>query len=144
VTLPPSDLTSLVERVEGASGADREIDRQLAVAIDGFWIEHQEYRGARYCHLDKDGRVSMPGQAGDMLVPAYTASVDAALALVERVLPGAYWRLEALPPALQEAYGAPFWASCGLPGEQEDAWGQEAASTLCAALLRALTVGAPT
>lgn len=57
-----SDLAELLVRVKAATGPDREIDRA---------IERLEH-----------GPDVIP------FTPAYTASIDAALALVERVLPG--------------------------------------------------------
>lgn len=42
-----------------------------------------------------------------------------------------------VPAAVDTTNGA-YWATCGLPGEQEDSRGQTAALALCAALLRAL------
>lgn len=60
-------LQSLLERVEGATGADREIDSRLNRLAYG------------------DTPVLWP--KGSRSKP-YTASLDAALALVERVLPG--------------------------------------------------------
>lgn len=58
-------LTALRARVIAATGADRELDKDL------------------YCTLVAV-RAVFP-------FPHYTASIDAALALIERVLPGASW-----------------------------------------------------
>jgi hypothetical protein len=57
-----SDLASLLEKVRSAQGPDRALDWHVADATG-----HESF------------------------VPAYTASIDAALALVERKLPG--WRV---------------------------------------------------
>lgn len=83
-SFPTPDLSDLLRRVEGAEGADRSIDCALAVILDGF--ETDDYFGdgdLRYIHV-VDGVRHIPGQAPDMLVPRYTASLDAALGLVER------------------------------------------------------------
>jgi hypothetical protein len=73
-----SDLASLLEQVRSAKGADRELDWHVADAtghesfnttIQGMWPPF------------------MKGSRADKAVPAYTASIDVALALVERKLP---------------------------------------------------------
>ena len=67
------------------------MDLAIALAVDGFFIDGEDHRGRpKYCYRDETGQVS-PGQGHDMLVRHYTASIDAALALVERVLPGCEW-----------------------------------------------------
>jgi hypothetical protein len=88
-----SDLASLLEKVRSAKGADRELD------VDIAWsIEPDRYRAAYW-----NGSVGRPGTTlplkldglGRMSVRSNCAplsgSIDAALALVERKLPG--WRL---------------------------------------------------
>lgn len=90
----PSDLQALAERLDGLSGPDRATDCELAVALDGFWYDDGAiYARAGYCH-EVDGVICTPGQAPDMLVPKYTYSLDAAVALVERVLPGWFLTLD--------------------------------------------------
>lgn len=91
MTPSPTTLRSLLARVEGASGADREIDRALMA------IEHA--REQRFIGVyDEFNRRVMSDvwvhrATGKWKTTAadgheFTASVDAALALVERVLPG--------------------------------------------------------
>jgi hypothetical protein len=85
------DLSALLARVEAAEGPDREVDCDLGVALGLFMVNDDNRlgigRGKSYVRLDEDGGATAPGQAGDMLVPDYTDSLDAALALCERVLP---------------------------------------------------------
>lgn len=73
-------ITSLIEKLEGGETGSRELDWLIADAtghpsfarkIEGIWPPFMERSRA-----DKD-------------VPAYSTSLDAALALAERVLPGA-------------------------------------------------------
>ncbi len=73
-------ISELIERVEGATGPDRELDaaicrhtRHTAEQPDGSWLE------------TFDG-----GYRHTINPPALTASLDAALALCERVLPEAW------------------------------------------------------
>jgi hypothetical protein len=60
-------LASLLERVREATGPDRDIDQAIREAIDGKMMERQLL-----------WRETFP----------YSASIDASLALVERLLPG--------------------------------------------------------
>lgn len=66
-----ADLAELLERVKAATGPDRELDGDIAEAFGPHW----------------NGRDLTRGQA-----PAVTRSIDAAMALVERMLPG--WRVQ--------------------------------------------------
>lgn len=77
-------MNTMLERLEKATGPDRELDCLLAVAIGGFHTKPPKYEGGDvlYCRYDQDGTLIMPGQAGDMMVPRYTASIDAALTLM--------------------------------------------------------------
>lgn len=108
------DLTELIERVKAAKGPDRELDYALC---DQF-LEYKERRMARV----KTGY-------------DYTTSVDAALALVERVLPG--WAYDLHSPRR----GAPWSAVVMSTGESRKIVVGEAASACLAiavALLAAL------
>lgn len=141
-------LQDLLRRVESATGADRELDRDLFMALVPcdrapfrYWAPVDEHNG----HGEpREGWVYYAPHCGQAIeVPAYTASLDAALALVERCDPGFKWRVAAYTPAEAQACGIdraerPFWATCGLPSEQEQATGKTPALALLAALLRAL------
>lgn len=89
-------LVELVERVTKATGPDREIDVAICLALsyigcfpaplnlrrsdDAGWLDYE---------ADEDG----DGRLVDCtdVAPELTASTDAALALVERKLPGVWW-----------------------------------------------------
>lgn len=97
------DLSALIERLEKASGPDREIDREL------MFLTHKQVRrhigGECDCcpdgkHLDlvwvdlaTDKWVTTAKYGFQLTKYGFqlTASIDAALAFVERVLPG--WRV---------------------------------------------------
>ena len=75
-TIARTDLAALLERVRKATGPDRELDYEIPLAVEpppptGFWTTDREY------------------------YPPITSSIDAALGLVERVLPGWSWRVGA-------------------------------------------------
>ncbi|HLY90637.1 MAG TPA: hypothetical protein VKQ27_16775 [Acetobacteraceae bacterium] len=75
-----SNLNKIADRCEAALGPDRDIDCVIGVAIGRFIAEPPRYDGGdiRY----REGN-SWPGQAGDMLVPAYSSRIDAASTLVQ-------------------------------------------------------------
>lgn len=140
--LTKSRLTELLERVEAASGADRELDVRLTLLLnDGSEINGQlPYNDAQVellLVLSRPGVVECEdcgheSTAAWVPVPAYTASLDAALALVDRVLPGWDWvreyggRMIVFNPASDDTYGAK---------------GSVPALALLAAMLRALADG---
>lgn len=81
-------LQVLLERVKAASGPDREMDAAVWLALEpGVTRKQWSYihtASGQECRMDETrdatGRL--------IVVPSFTASIDAALALVERVLPG--------------------------------------------------------
>jgi hypothetical protein len=91
------EVQALIERLEKAEGPDREIDARLCAALYDIPDPPKAFKlGAcppRRPHHD-DWQVECWSAAGLVrsYTPAnYTASLDAALALVERVLPGWWW-----------------------------------------------------
>ena len=118
-------ITSLIEKLEGAEVGSRELDREIALHLEAkLW-------------LVSSGRHKVERNGRSVNMPAYTASLDAALALAERVNPRFGWQIE--------------YDSCGLvnyawvsetlylDGPQFHLRGRAAtpALALCAAILRA-------
>lgn len=66
-------LETLLERVKSATGPDRELDALIAHTL-----------GQRFIEGDDEENIPLG-------LPMFTASIDSALALVERVLPGWEW-----------------------------------------------------
>lgn len=131
-----AELGGLLERVRMAKGADRGLDCLIAVALDGFFIDGEKYGEPAYCYI-RDGEQHRPGQSGDMLVRAYTSSLDAAVALVERVRPGWWWKI-------WSAHGEPAFACIRGDGTPEFRQaGTTPALALLAALLASLQEGQP-
>lgn len=77
-----SALTELRERVLAATGPDREIDGDFAILAGWTFVK---MKGDRNPYWRKPG-VTEWYMRSDL--PNFTASIDAALALVERMLPG--------------------------------------------------------
>ncbi|MCJ2007204.1 hypothetical protein [Methylobacterium sp. J-092] len=69
-------MRELLARVEVAEGPDRDLDREIHMVL-GFAM----------------GKVLHGGTDTMPLWNAYTGSIDAAVALVERTLPGAVWHV---------------------------------------------------
>ncbi|TAA49054.1 hypothetical protein [Shinella sp. JR1-6] len=84
-----TDLSSLISRVEKATGPDRELDAMV-------WLEMTPGATRKFTKVKSETDLWPPytideTRAADgrlIIVPAYTSSIDAAVALAERVLPG--------------------------------------------------------
>ena len=101
-----TDLTDLIARVEKLEGPDREVDALLA---DTF-MERAEVNDVRRWGWV---RWRFPGEKGAHKTN-FTASLDAALALVERVLPGWGAEFSTMPPTARlfdgQAAGLDYYA----------------------------------
>jgi hypothetical protein len=107
MTAPVSDLLDLKRRIEEAKGPDRDLDAALECAFEAW------------------GRI-----------PAFTGSIDAALALVERVLPGWGYTIEAAMPGL--GVSVHLWPPRPTVDEGEEGEGPTPALALILALINAL------
>lgn len=79
-------LQDLIARLEKAETADREIDCAIAISVLGYWLQDRGHGVTEYCRKDAEGNTSCGTSV--VMVRPYTASLDAAVGLVERVLPG--------------------------------------------------------
>jgi hypothetical protein len=82
-------MTNLIERLEASEGADRELDKQIWQLL----VPGVTRRTSHVAHHSKPYDIDETRDASGRLiiVPSYTTSIDAALALVEAVLPGYDW-----------------------------------------------------
>lgn len=83
------NLRGLIERLEKLEGPDREVEAEIDVALFGgetVW-KTANYTMESYPASRRPSATHIGGFANEH-VPSYTASLDAAVALVERVLPG--------------------------------------------------------
>lgn len=78
------DLKELLERIKAASGAERDLDGLIFVTLK---------LDPNLSNLAGHPGFVLDGSRNAFSVPAYTKSIDAALALVERVLPEHDWIL---------------------------------------------------
>lgn len=131
------DLMKLAERVEAATGPDRELDAMIAVAV-AFVAVGSNPPSARALHKDHGGNNSYEdiGKHWPRL-PAYTASLDTAITLVPDI---DEWRplLDATDSGESNFYAELF------PGDDRPTAKGHAQSlplALCAAALRARAQG---
>lgn len=134
-------LSSLISRVEKCTGPDRELDAAVEVATFPVFLSADENMYAKPCRRDDHcapGHFWYVQRSGMSLRAAepYTASLDAAVALVERVLP--HWPWEVKWAGHRKGYVATVWP-CDqslYPFKLADA--STAALALLLATLRAL------
>lgn len=125
-------MNDLIERIEAASGPDREIDCAIGVAIGRFFTLPPKWEGGPvgYGYRGADGEERHPGHGGDQLVPRYTESVDAALTLVPE---GRSWELTQV---VSEGISIAFIWNMFEAGEGDSAEAATPALALCAAALK--------
>ena len=91
-----ADLAGLIERCEKAAGPDRELDLAIWNAVcdhPSAWSESFPPQTVVIENRNGEGAVGNPVYTLDSL----SASIDAALALVERKLPRTMWRVQSDP-----------------------------------------------
>lgn len=131
-----SELQALRERVEKAEGPDRSIDGDIVVQLglaDRYrnWYEHQP-------ETDDEWQMLVSGKW--VSLPAFSASIDAAVALIERKLPG--YGFEVLASD-RDSYRAAVWPWISSRGTRaqighQHSYAKTPALALIAALLSAL------
>lgn len=88
-----TDISKLIERVEKATGPDRELDCRIAYTLD-FSVDGMGNSFRDFCDVfERDWaeisrRAEMHQSILSHNLPRVTASIDSALALLERVRPG--------------------------------------------------------
>lgn len=134
----PLTLQDLLHRVESATGPDRELDALIMVALGGARrVDECLFYGpgeTTWCFSDYEHEYDMPP------LPYVTASLDAALALVERCLPGAAgcdWGLR-YNGTRARPYLCQVWL---IDGSSVTEQAETGALALLTALLRALAAG---
>ena len=133
-------LSALLERVEACRGPDRELDADLWWVLQHRDAERVFNTGALGLPKARPATLPIPaglGRSGvQSYAPTYTASIDTALALIGRVLPGCVWTVmtDYELPGRARLYEAGQFA----PRVMQQADGATPALALCAALLAAM------
>lgn len=122
-------MTDLLTRLESGSGSDRELD--LAVATTLF-----PEAGPCTPLCPGDEPIFWHSPLYKQPCPAYTSSLDAALSLVERMLPGQEVELAITPAGTKCTVFVEMRPGAAWAGYKGAA--QSPARAVCAALLRAL------
>ncbi|PZO78454.1 MAG: hypothetical protein DI629_12210 [Mesorhizobium amorphae] len=132
-----ADLAELIERVEKLEGPDRHIDVELALLKP--WPAHQERR-----RVDQAWCIGVRFQGKGWIEPAEpaTSSLDAAVSLVNRVLPGWYWGISVEPPVHGKRFHAvvnniPVWSAADNGLVQSADYAPSAALAITLATLKA-------
>lgn len=144
-------IPDLIALLEGAEQGSRELDAELSIAVryipygPDHWLKSDEFPlvSAGYGQvqpMDTDGVTPLPG--GGWQAPEFTDSVDAAIRLLKKVLPGWFWRCGATPlfPNGWAHVSRTDASNCDRRDEVSCSSGKAAtpAIALCIATLRAL------
>jgi hypothetical protein len=91
-------MKSIVERLQQATGPDRDLDADIEIALfRTSWVKAPKAPGEiaeTPQHFWPEGKLRFFTRSGT-IAPAYTASFDAAMSLIGRVYPGASWTIKA-------------------------------------------------
>lgn len=136
-----TNLLPLITRLEAASGPDRELDAEIAFAtrhpVNPAYVREYAISGA------KMNPTLSPIQ--NYLLensPHYTSSLDAAIALAERVLPGWHWSVYDTDGTIANNASAQVEPP-EFTFNVSDGVGKTPALALCIAILRAVSEQKP-
>lgn len=142
-----TELLKLAERVEALSGPDREVDK--LIAVENGWCLHPSDRQrddsaqsdtcytCLDCGADSWGNTGPTGQKRSAPLPAYTASLDAAMTLCQPD-ENRWPQIEYIghnPNNIKDGHRVRLWFNAKKVSGQSMV---SAALALCAAALRAL------
>lgn len=133
-----TDISSLLSRVRAASGPDNDLDIDIGVALAG-WRRGRVTLDPFSFTENPDGDIIYGENTfwiadGGIQPLSFTESIDAAVALVERVLPGCDWKISTLRH--RKGFGADLYPSAADAVARADA--ATAPLAILAALLSAL------
>lgn len=98
-----SDLSSLIARLEAAEGPSRGLDAEISAIVEPHLFDAPGFTpirpipAFRYDPSENVIRFEGGGLMDVRFFPPVTSSIDAAVSLAERVLPGWFWRCGSTP-----------------------------------------------
>lgn len=110
MTSTVKDLISLLDRVRAAEKSDREIDAAIFEAIDPNFPT-----GALRMWGLVGQAAFATGAYTSVKASTYTSSIDAAVALAERVLPGELWKVSSNFDEVADEAEPAYWARMRSP-----------------------------
>lgn len=130
--IPVPDMSALIARLEAAEAGSRELDAAVWAASNGYELVRFDGAGWLYkMHADDIQRHERTG-----FIPGFSQSLDAALALADRVLPGQEYEITTLYNVARVTLnmnhgdeGGPYYGSndcCNVP------------LAICAAVLKSI------
>lgn len=122
-------MKDLIDRLSKLIGPDREIDGDIMQAADPDLWSKAYMLSQEPCGCSKE----LATEGAKLRAPLYTASLDAAIALAERVLPGHRWSAGF---SRHVPHNAQIWVPSGS-GYYEGESDANRAIALCIAILRA-------
>lgn len=130
-SIPVLDMSALIVRLEAAEAGSRELDAAISDELDPIANQHDGYPG-RWPFAE--------GSPLSLRTPAVTTSLEAALALAERVLPGWAWGVSNVPGLISDGI---LYQPDGLGGFSTSVrvGHKTPALALCLAILRAIQHG---
>jgi len=130
-----TDLHALLERVKAATGIDGRENYALNIEIGKSLLGWHLHEHKAFGDYDTDWAEWRDADDKQIrVIPDFSASIDAALALCERVLPGWGYVLHANPGTVPNA----MLLSQMFGGERHDAFARTVPLAILAALLTAL------
>lgn len=133
------DWLTLADRCEKATGPDRRLDVEIAVAVDWRWDDWEPDEATARAMAEKHGIDWLAGRAKEGIssmwrhMPRYTASLDAAMTLV----PDGWTAWELRSRRRMTAFVAEISRECDDDEEAKQGHAATPALALCAAALRA-------
>ena len=119
-----TDLTSLIEKLEQAEGPKRELD---------FWLSVRVFDPSSHTDDELQADIELVGIEGMVIEAPFTSSIDAAVSLAERVLPGCFY----LASKGKTRHDEPLYAAQIMFGTDEVMGEAESDASLAVAIVAA-------
>ncbi|WEX10345.1 hypothetical protein [Chelativorans sp. AA-79] len=130
------DLRELIEKLEKAAGPELVLDGMIWCAVNGYEFVQWDGAGCVYRKVDGSSWDRGIKHISAHEVRPYSASLDAAIALCERVLPG--WSWECRVSGTGDKGQATVWNPRKAPGHNDEKRATNCATAAIALVLATL------